>query len=354
MERDEKPGVTKPPRGQIQERGSWCWLLAPDGSPSIVEPPAAGARATRKRRRRTPATGATRKRLRPARISYAESDIENEDSDIDVDCTNEIADEDRNRYTTAERAQWEAKYRLLVKYKTEHGTTMVPTTDPTIGRWIGRQRVIYSENMISQYRRQRLDAIGFSWNVHEDNWTKMFGHLVAYKNKHGTTRVPDYGEALGTWVATQRASYRRQKLSKRRFELLESVGLEWKIVVPWMEMYKRLRSYKKKHKNCRVPSTFKEDPKLGRWVCQQRYECKDKDRIDLLNKIGFDWKPVQDDWTRMYQRLVAYKKKHGTTHVPRSSKDPKLPLWVSTQRSQCKQQHRIDLLNDISFVWRVK
>ena len=57
----------------------------------------------------------------------------------------------------------------------------------------------------------------------------------------------------------------------------------------------------------------------------------------------------------MYQRLIAYKKKYGTTSVPHGWKeDPQLANWVMNQHvaySKCKlSQEWIDLLESIGFV----
>jgi len=124
----------------------------------------------------------------------------------------------------------------------------------------------------------------------------------------------------------------------------------------WMETYQRLKAYKKKHKTTRVPVKYKVDPKLGLWVRTQRNDCKGKERVDLLNDIGFEWQILEtNDWGAMYQRLLTYKEKHGTTRVPkRYQADPKLANWVQRQRQTCKEQDRIDRLNDIGFIWRMK
>ena len=60
----------------------------------------------------------------------------------------------------------------------------------------------------------------------------------------------------------------------------------------------------------------------------------------------------------MYDRLINYKKHHGSTCVPHSYKaDPKLGLWVSTQRANYNTNKsrltadRIAQLNTIGFVW---
>mmetsp|Transcript_18467 Transcript_18467/g.37802 ORF Transcript_18467/g.37802 Transcript_18467/m.37802 type:complete len:88 (-) Transcript_18467:1383-1646(-) len=56
-----------------------------------------------------------------------------------------------------------------------------------------------------------------------------------------------------------------------------------------MEMDQRFVEYKNKHNSTCVPRKYKADPKLGRWVATQRRYCKDKDRIDRLSVIGFQW-----------------------------------------------------------------
>ena len=55
-------------------------------------------------------------------------------------------------------------------------------------------------------------------------------------------------------------------------------------------MYERLKKYKQEHNSTSVPNRYKADPKLGKWVSKQRQSCKIKERVDLLNKIGFAWK----------------------------------------------------------------
>ena len=44
-----------------------------------------------------------------------------------------------------------------------------------------------------------------------------------------------------------------------------------------------------KHGNPRAPQKWKDDPKLGRWVCNQCFDCEEKNRTDFLNVIGFEW-----------------------------------------------------------------
>ena len=56
-----------------------------------------------------------------------------------------------------------------------------------------------------------------------------------------------------------------------------------------MEMYKRLEKYKQEYNSTCVPQKYKADPQLGLWVSYQRQQCKKKELVDLLNRIGFAW-----------------------------------------------------------------
>lgn len=52
----------------------------------------------------------------------------------------------------------------------------------------------------------------------------------------------------------------------------------------------------------------------------------------------------------MYNRLVEFKKKHGTTDVRKSHDDTQLYVWVQNQRQYCKDKERLELLGAIGFV----
>ena len=61
-------------------------------------------------------------------------------------------------------------------------------------------------------------------------------------------------------------------------------------------------------------------------------------------------------WEEMYQRLVAYKKEYNDTSVSaKYTKDPKLGIWVRTQRIAHRNKKMIEkrkhLLNSIGFAW---
>ena len=116
-----------------------------------------------------------------------------------------------------------------------------------------------------------------------------------------------------------------------------------------------------------VPFRYNEDSKLGMWVgAQRRLYKKDElkpNRVDLLNSIGFKWvggtggkASANEKWMNMFQKLVEYWKQHKNTLVPfRYNEDPKLGMWVGTQRKNQRNDtllpNRCALLNSIGFNW---
>ena len=134
----------------------------------------------------------------------------------------------------------------------------------------------------------------------------------------------------------------------------------------WDESYKNLVAYRDQYGDCNVPRQWKELPRLGRWVTNQRGPNRVKlqqDQIDRLDAIGFMWETQEErnerHWSEKFQRLQVYDTKFGNTMVPQGYKvDPELGQWVSMQRLLYRQNkildHRKGALNSINFVWASK
>ena len=103
---------------------------------------------------------------------------------------------------------------------------------------------------------------------------------------------------LGIWVNTQRQFYRNEALSVDQIERLESIGFVWDVLdMQWMKNYNQLLVYKKQHKSTQVPHTYTPAenylPHLGKWVSGQRRLHRDgqssEKRVEYLNSIDFEW-----------------------------------------------------------------
>eukprot|EP00956_Cyclotella_meneghiniana_P023549 scaffold46055_cov56-Cyclotella_meneghiniana.AAC.4 len=196
-------------------------------------------------------------------------------------------------------------------------------------------------------------------------WDIAYPALLQYAEEHGNVLVPfnyktNDGILLGRWVYRQRIEYEDDNISKNRVQMLNTVAFIWEKSYEWLERYEELLQYKEEHGDTLVSQGYKANLPLGSWVAKQRIEYKANNlsfgRIEALNKIGFVWNPLEDQWWDLYEQLLQYKKEHGDTLVPHEyESNPSLGKWVSEQRWRYKainlSDERTDALNAIEFVW---
>ena len=238
----------------------------------------------------------------------------------------------------------------------------------------------------------------------EADWDIMFGALSKYKKEVGDYNGPYSKESqLGTWVHKQRLEFKKfeagnkSKLSKEKVNMLKSIGFQFHERTKYLSWDDHLESYQKfldKHGPDFHPLS---DTPLGKWIYTIRQNYKrvqagetvsnlSAERIELLDKLGFDWerpkkvksiavkeKKVKEKapkvnvkdkkWKKKYQELVDYKEVHKTVVVPLSYGP--LGRWVANQRKYYKaakkgeetkymNEERLQLLDDIGFDVEVK
>ncbi|CAB9530545.1 helicase [Seminavis robusta] len=209
-------------------------------------------------------------------------------------------------------------------------------------------------------------------------WDENYAQLLVYKAQHGHCDVPlnhKNDRVLGKWVAHLRENCNQSSLSTERREALNAIGFNWNPhEQKWMEMFQRLQGFKKSEGHCKVPTNWKPDKKLGKWVMRQREKRKNgilpDARREALESIGFVWKVhkveqnketrktqhVDEKWQERYQSLVKFEKENGHCNVPKVyDKDPQLGKWVQEQRVMYQRNllkaERKKLLEDIGFIF---
>ena len=143
----------------------------------------------------------------------------------------------------------------------------------------------------------------------------------------------------------------------------------------WLTRYEELCAYCSKVGHCNVPSVFKENPTLARWVKRQRYQYKlmkegkpstmTNGRAVALEGLGFIWDSQSAQWAERPNELKEFRRLHGHCIVPsRYSTNSKLAIWVKIQRRQYKllclgkksnmTMERVSELEKINFAWEVR
>jgi len=143
-------------------------------------------------------------------------------------------------------------------------------------------------------------------------------------------------------------------------ELRRSIDVEIvdRLGMGWDEWYGLLQRFHKREGHCRVAhSNLENGHKLGYWVSKQRNRkgVLSSDQIDRMTKLGFDWKPFDEDWDHQFDALRKYKKREGHCRVPRMHKEDglKLGIWVNNQKKKKEilLPYQIERLNLLGFSW---
>jgi hypothetical protein len=198
--------------------------------------------------------------------------------------------------TPRQDAAWMKMFRELAAFQRRYGHCRVPLrgANRRLGNWVSNQRQARARGETPFQRRKMLLSLGFEFVVDEANWQKMLAGLIAFRRRYGHTQVPrhwDEPPGLGTWVTYQRSLGKSGRLAAERARRLEKLGFDFAPIDPrWHVHYARLAEYQEKHGHCNVPNN---GDAFGQWVFKQRQFWR-KGRLDArqirqLNAIGFEW-----------------------------------------------------------------
>jgi hypothetical protein len=87
---------------------------------------------------------------------------------------------------------------------------------------------------LTDTRVSLLNELGFVWIV-KKGWTRNYKDLQQYHEKYGHVNVPHKDLELGKWVKRQRYIYSQHLLSPLRIEMLEKLGFKWRAPQRWTE-----------------------------------------------------------------------------------------------------------------------
>lgn len=211
---------------------------------------------------------------------------------------------------------------------------------------------------------------GKKWSEYDKDWFEKYNLAKEYYLEHGNLKIPFRYSSLkdgiiinlGTWVMTQRQGYLKGTLSKERIDLLNEIGMAWKInnTYSWEYMYNLAKDYYLEN-NKLFSSTYKinindKNVLLGAWLRNQiKFYNEGKlsiEKIKLLENIGVQWKAEQrkrnrkdnrdKKWFSLYKEVLEFYKEHGNLIIPNdylvtvSHEEILLKSWYKNQKSMLK------------------
>lgn len=208
------------------------------------------------------------------------------------------------------------------------------------------------------------DTIEFFENIEtriKDVWSYRFQQLEEYYNKNGNCLITKKDDDdLIKWCGRQRTKYLNRELLEEQINKLNSISFIWDVYeYKWLQMYYKLKEYKKIHGNC-IVSRFYTDSKLASWVVTQRRQTfLTQTRKDMLNELEFEW-GRDEMWLIGYNELKKFKEQFGHFEIPRNYKNEDgfaVQLWAQTQRRRYIEyggrrplsDEEIKMLKDLGF-----
>lgn len=218
------------------------------------------------------------------------------------------------------------------------------------------------ERDIREISKLKADHLKSQWFNSYHQVKKLFienGCILHNKNEN---------KKLYNWLTTQKQAYQKGILSKERICLIEKLipyGFSWTDINSWENKYKVYCEYVNTYGEIRkFPFRFKYNGvDLQSWEHKNRLDYTtgklSNDKIKLLQDMGFNF-TEPDAWEEKYFLYKEYCKKYDVKNIERNViyKDIQLGGWVSEQRKKKKNgslpQYRIDKLNEVGFVWKVR
>lgn len=191
-------------------------------------------------------------------------------------------------------------------------------------------------------------------------WDIQFEKVKEFFNKNGHCNIPrgyNDDKSLTFWIANQRTQHRLNLLSPKRIQLLESVGFIWSAIdEAWMEKYEELKAFYKINNHTNVSKGKKGKSSLRNWIGYQRTLYRQNklsvDKIELLNQINFVWEVKDTEWLKTFN-LLKQSMKDGLQLNEAEQKI--ISSWSTRQRRLHKESKlpndKVSMLNSIGFLW---
>ena len=312
---------------------------------------------------------------------------------------------------------WEEKFVMLEQYKDFYGDLNLPNVTST-GKFD-------APIPLEEWEDGDGDSHGDSHGNHNDSVLNMGegGERETESTGAGSLKEEDI-KSLSRWVKSQKQKYQDVQDRKvaagqaleRRFSRLIELGVDLSNTrYPnrissrnaskakehqgnlWESRYHELCDYVKEHGHANVPTSDKENVQLARWVGAQRecYKTKKRhleqtqrssnihlakksapapspqkdhaltdERIERLEKIGFEFSIQDNRWDERLKELAEYKAKKNHVRV-RHSENKQLYEWTSRQRNLFREymqgsttsgnlmtNDRVTRLENLGFKWK--
>lgn len=193
------------------------------------------------------------------------------------------------------------RYFQVLEFREEHGHCRVTDSyDKKLAKWVRRirqDRAGYPPSWI-----QRVDQLGFTWDVLEEDWQRHIEEFKAFVHEHGHAHVPKKYEkypTLFSWVNNVRSGSNRTSKGRREeliaigfdFDDWDTSGITYRDRV-FEQRLEELYAFREKYGHFDVGNEHTKFRLLRSWLRRLRRDHSrySTDQIELLKTLGVDLK----------------------------------------------------------------
>ena len=233
-------------------------------------------------------------------------------------------------------------------FKTNNGYDYDENGKIPLGTWVAHRKSDFYSGKLSQEKLDKLRSTGLVFDManKKKSWDEMYQNAVEYFNKNGNLEISlndENQKELKNWLHKQKTLFNNNKLDIEKIQKLSLINFNTsKMINTWEDSYEIAVDYYKENNTIDIPFDYKTKNgySLGQWVSNQRSQYKNgeltKEKIDLLNKIGFNFNKKTLTWDDSYNLAKKHYEQYNTIDVKRGYiyEGYDLGLWISHQRSK--------------------
>ncbi|NBB79492.1 MAG: hypothetical protein GVY36_08615 [Verrucomicrobia bacterium] len=266
---------------------------------------------------------------------------------------------------------------------------------PNRERWVEYHAKARKAGKLAQWRIDALDTLDFDWTVAskrprkaakpkkpkvdpqkamEARWRKRLDEYCAAKARYrGSGPLPlHFDKSLRPWISRMRMLHNQGKLRPEIVDEFKSRGFDFDgkagVNQSWHESFEKLRAFKKKFGHLRVPSSYCDDPDLGKWLANQQEGMRKKklkpEKLRKLKALGVTPRQRVDGvkskrvhispWLKTLREIEAILEKEYGGRLPEVGQFPeRLRVWMRRQIKNLEgnrlEPWQVERLNRIGF-----
>ena len=252
---------------------------------------------------------------------------------------------------------WSVRWQSIKELLESKNSISVDEIGQNAYSWILRNKKKYDNGELTKDEEKKIEELNLDRFF--ETWEQKFDRIKVWVEKNGRLPTPKTEKGFNSWLASQRAVYKNNRLTDKQIESLQSIGYDLdaqgkeRQKERWNERFEELKSFKLNNNNWPKPSAEGLEKELYNW-CQAQRQAQagthsggkrkplHQWQVDKLDSIEFIWNSRADEktWEEWFQELSNYVSENGNVNIPTNINGKRNPLyaWWALQKSNYKNK----------------